>query len=140
MPRITKVVRIDRDADTSWRDIGGFGAVGKWHPLLRRSSPRVSAPAGERAGALRTAETRDGMRQVERLLGMEPSSALIAARWNRHPCPVVDYVNELRARDDGGGTSTVVWSCEFRVTSDDEAGATSMIRDFVKAGLDNLKR
>jgi len=45
MPRITKVVRIDRDADTSWRDIGGFGAVGKWHPLLAKVESQ-----GERTG------------------------------------------------------------------------------------------
>jgi hypothetical protein len=51
--------------------------------------------------------------------------------------PVRDHSAELRAQDNGDGTSTVLWSAEFEPTADDSQTIAG-IRSFLKAGLDNI--
>ena len=36
MTKIVETVRIAEDPDTLWREIGEFGAVGHWHPMLAK--------------------------------------------------------------------------------------------------------
>ena len=43
MTKIVETVRIAEDPDTLWREIGEFGAVGHWHPMLAKVDARLSA-------------------------------------------------------------------------------------------------
>ena len=54
--------------------------------------------------------------------------------------PVEDYTGEFRIRDEGDGTSTIVWCNDFRVVSGEEIAVAGNIRQFLSAGLENLKR
>jgi len=134
MPRITETVHISKGADALWRDIGHFGAVGDWHPMVARVHTQ-----GGPEGTIRLAESRDGSKQVERLLEAAPGERHYRYKMETTPLPVSDYVGEFRVDDNGDGTSTIAWSAEFQVRSDDEAGVVEMIRAFLKAGLDNLR-
>lgn len=71
--RIIESVRVAAAPEALWREIGGFGAVGKWHPLLARVDCE-----GERSGCRRTAEGQDGSRQVERLLEASPQRGAVS--------------------------------------------------------------
>jgi hypothetical protein len=92
MPRITETVQLGENADLVWQQIGRFGSVGRWHPMLSK----VEAD-GEGAGALRTAEGKDGSRQVERLLSVAPEQHAYRYTMVTTPMPVRDYVAELGA-------------------------------------------
>jgi mxaD protein len=132
MVRVVEKVRVAEQADALWQEIGKFGAVGQWHPMLARVDSQ-----GEGAGCLRTAEGRDGSRQTERLLEAEPKRHFYRYRMESTAMPVRGYRAELRVEDNRDGTSTIVWSAEFQPTADDSRTIEG-IRRFLKAGLDNI--
>ena len=134
MPKITETTRIAKNAAALWYDVGRFQAVGDRHPMLANVET-----TGEREGALRTAEGRDGSKQVERLMHIAPSEHFYRYEMEATTAlPVSDYVGEFRINDEGDGTSTVIWSAEFKDTSNDGGGSTST-QAFLKAGVDKLK-
>jgi mxaD protein len=130
--KIVESVKVAEAADTLWRTIGAFGAIGEWHPMLAQVRSE-----GEREGSLRTAQGRDGNRQTERLLEMHPDRHAYRYRMEGSAMPVRDYVAELKVEDNGDKTSTVVWSAEFEPTADD-AKTADTVRGFLRAGLDNI--
>ena len=80
MARVTEKVSIPMDPDLLWENIGGFGAVGIWHPMLEKVDVQR-----EELGAVRTAHGRDGSTHVERLMDMEPEQHRYRYKWSRHP-------------------------------------------------------
>jgi hypothetical protein len=136
MTTIIETARVGKAPDTLWHEIGQFGAVGRWHPLLSKV-----ASEGEREGCLRTAEGRDGSRQTERLLKTTSKRHCYRYRYRMEETamPVHNYTAELRVDDNRDGTSTVVWSAQFEPTAD-TAKTVESIRGFLKAGLDNIAR
>ena len=132
MTKIVETAQVGVPAAALWRDIGGFGAVADWHPMLARVTTEDD---GE--GALRTAEGQDGMRQTERLLESSPEQRFYRYRLESSPMPVRDYVAELRVEDNGDGTSTVVWSAEFEPTMT-SFRTIEEIDEFLKSGLDGI--
>jgi hypothetical protein len=132
MNKIVETVRIAENADALWQEIGKFGNVGQWHPLLAKVDSE-----GEREGCVRTAQAKDGSRQTERLLEINADEHFYRYRLESTKMPVSDYVAEFKVEDNGDDTSTVVWSAEFKPQSD-EAKTTEGIRNFLKAGLDNI--
>lgn len=133
--RIIESVRVAEAPEALWHEIGGFGAVGKWHPLLARVDCE-----GERTGCRRTAEGQDGSRQVEQLLEASPEGHFYRYRMESTAMPVRDYVGEFRVESDGDSGSTVVWSAEFEPDSDNERQAAESVHSFFKTGLDHLER
>jgi mxaD protein len=133
--RIVESVRLAEAPDVLWRQIGSFGAVGRWHPLLTRVDSE-----GESAGCRRTAEGQDGSRQVERLLESSPQRRFYRYRMETTRMPVRDYVGELRVENDGESGSTVVWSADFEPSGADEARVAESVHSFISAGLHNLER
>lgn len=132
MTRIIETTRIAEAPDALWKDIGPFGAIGQWHPLLSKVESE-----GEHAGALRAAEGKDGSRQIERLIEAAPEQHLYRYKMEKTAMPVRQYTAEFRVEDNHDGSSTVVWSAEFEPTSND-AGIVEGVRSFLKAGLDNI--
>jgi mxaD protein len=133
MTRIVESVRIAADADSLWQEIGQFSAVGNWHPMLAKVESE-----GECEGCLRTAEGRDGSRQTERLIKLDPERRLYRYRMEATAMPIRDYVGELAVEGNANSTSKVVWSAKFEVTSAADVGAVEAIRAFLRAGLDRL--
>lgn len=131
---IVETARVARPADAIWRDIGEFGSIDRWHPMLAKVESE-----GEQIGNLRTAEARDGTRQVERLLEREPHGHLYRYRIESSRMPVRDYFAELTAQDNGDGTSTVMWSAQFDVASSDQATTADAVRTFFRVGLDKIR-
>jgi len=130
MQEVTERVCIPEEPGPLWQEIGNFSSVGAWHPMLRKVES-----TGNHEGCQRVAETRDGSRQTERLLKIEPHGYLY--RMEETALPLRDYVAELRVQDNGDHTSTVIWSAAF-VAKDGDEGTVAAVRNFLKAGLDNL--
>jgi mxaD protein len=128
-------VSIARSADALWQEIGSFGGIGAWHPMLDRVES-----TGERAGSCRTAHGKDGSEQVERLQQTMPHRHLYRYTIERSALPIRDYVGELKVDDNGNDTSTVTWASYFDVTDGEEAKVERKIEGFLQAGLDRLKQ
>jgi len=60
MPNVIQTVCLPVEAERLWRDIGSFGAVGNWHPMLSAVDSQ-----GDVAGAIRTTHSQDGSTHVE---------------------------------------------------------------------------
>ncbi|AEH90818.1 SRPBCC family protein [Mesorhizobium opportunistum] len=132
MTTIVETTRIAERPDALWHEIGRFGAVGEWHPLLDKVESE-----GEREGCRRTAEAKDGSRQTERLFETDAEQHFYRYGIESTTMPVRDYVAEFKVQDNHDGTSTVVWLAEFQPEAD-EPKATEAIRDFLRTGLNNL--
>lgn len=138
MAHVLQTARVARQARTLWREIGSFGDVVRWHPMLAALESE-----GEEPGARRWAHTRDGGTQVERLAQNNPLQRSYIYAVEKTPMPVKNCVAELRVDDNGDGTSTVVWQSEFDVREEvgaqDRRRVVSEIEDYFRAGLDRLK-
>jgi mxaD protein len=138
MAHVLQSARVARHARSLWREIGSFGDVGRWHPMLAALESE-----GEEPGARRWARTKSGSTQIERLANANPLQRSYIYAIESTPMPVKNYVAELRVDDNGDGTSTVVWQGEFdvrdEVAAQDRRRVVSEIEDFFRAGLDRLK-
>jgi mxaD protein len=121
--------------DLLWEAIGGFGAIGEWHPLIKTLST-----TGDGVGATRVVESATGARSVERLLDAPPGAHRYRYTMESTSLPLRDHVAELAVRDNGDGTSTVEWSSEFKVTGGDEAETVQHMHDFMATGLEHVKK
>lgn len=99
MSHIEVSTRIRKDANNLWREIGSSQGVGAWHPWLKTVQGQ-----GEQPGAIRTAETPDGRKQVERLEKLDSRDDSYCYAMLSSPMPVEDYTGEFRSRDEGDGT------------------------------------
>jgi mxaD protein len=135
MPRITETATLARDPETLWNEIGAFGSVGDWHPML--NSVEVF---GEGAGALRIAHAKAGATEAERLQTLDPARHLYRYRLEKTSMPVCDYEGEFRIDRSRDDTSTVVWSAQFELTPDGDGRTVESVRHFLHAGTESLRR
>ena len=135
MPRITATATIGLDPKTLWDEIGAFGSVGDWHPLLNSV-----AVFGEGTGAMRIARPKEGAAQAERLQALDPERHLYRYTMEETSMPVRDYTGEFRIDPAGDAASTVVWSAQFELTPDGDGKTVESVRHFLRAGTESLRR
>jgi hypothetical protein len=134
MPQIIETVRIGMDADSLWSEIGKFGAVADWHPLIDRTEV-----SGEGDGAIRTAHGTNGNAQVERLTEHNDTRHLYRYTMQQTALAVRDYTAELRVEAAGADVSEVIWSARFELTEDGDGKTIEAVRHFLHAGTENLQ-
>ena len=135
MPKVAERVRVAAAADTVWNRLGGFGAVGEWHPAIKWVEVE-----GEGPGAVRTAHLKSGMVSVERVTEHAPERRAYRYTMASSPLSVTDYVGEFRVDESGDHASTVSWSGSFTDSSGDEGATIKAIRHFLRTGLDAVGR
>jgi mxaD protein len=134
MPNITETATVGLDPETLWEEIGGFGSVADWHPLLSSVDN-----FGEGSGALRIAHAKDGSNQTERLQSVDAERHLYRYIMEKTSMPVRDYQAEFRIDPTGNAASTVVWSAQFELTSDGDGKTVESVRHFLRAGTESLR-
>jgi len=128
----TVVQRVDLSTppDQVWALIGAFG--GMWHPLIAGVEL-----TGEGVGQLRTIETIDGKRIVERLDAIDN-----AQRFYRYTMisgvPAVDYTGTLSAKPNGSGSS-VEWRVQYLADGQGDLVVKTIVSTLEKTGLESLK-
>lgn len=135
MPRIIETATIGLDPETLWDEIGAFGSVADWHPMLHSV-----AVLGEGTGALRIAYGKEGAAQAERLQALDPDRHLYRYTMEETSMPVCDYTGEFRIDPTGDAASTVVWSAQFELTPDGDGRTVEAVRHFLHEGTENLRR
>jgi hypothetical protein len=133
MVEVKETAKIGLSADAAWRRIGSFGSVGEWHPMLAKVDSEGDTP-----GSRCHVKTTEGGRQVERLEAFDPANHVYRYVIDETALPVCDYHAELRIDGDGDNASTIIWSAQFEVASDDKHQGIDAVRQFLKAGLDDL--
>lgn len=83
MPRITEAATVRSDSETLWKEVGGFGSVGEWHPMLE--SVEVF---GAGTGAMRVAHSKEGGDQVERLQKLDRCTTFTGTQSSTPRCPL----------------------------------------------------
>ena len=128
---VVESVVINESADKVWALIGAFGAV--WHPLI--AEIRLT---GSGVGQLRTIETVDGKRMVERLDGTN-----VAAREYRYSAisgiGASNYTGVLDVKSNGGGSS-VNWRVQYLSDGQPTIIIKTIIATLQKVGLESLKK
>jgi hypothetical protein len=135
MPRIVETATIAVAPEVLWDEIGPFGSVADWHPMLRSVTV-----IGEGTGALRIAYAQQGATQAERLQALDPKRHLYRYTMEETSMPVRDYTGEFRIDPAGDSASTVVWSAQFELTADGDGRTVEAVRHFLHTGTDSLKR
>jgi mxaD protein len=122
------------DADTLWRQAGGFDDV-DWHPWLASVHADGTDP-----GSRRTAVGQDGSEQVERLDHVDAEGRSYRYTMESTAMPVADYEAEFRIDPLDDGSCTVRWTSDFQATADDETTAVEMVQGFLDAGVRELQQ
>jgi mxaD protein len=135
MPHVEASIRIHKNPDALWNEIGSFQSVGAWHTMLSHVDGD-----GEKPGSLRIATGKDGSKQVERLEQVDKSNLFYRYQMLSSAMPVTDYTAEFRVRGDEDNGSVVVWSSDFHVTAGDGETTEASVRQFFDVGLDNLRK
>jgi hypothetical protein len=115
--------------DKVWALIGDFG--GYWHPLVASIHT-----TGSGVGQLRTIETVDGKRIVERLDAID--NAQHSYRYSKVAgIPASNYSGELGIKPKGSG-STVEWRVQFLADGQPDLLVELLVRTLLKTAVDSL--
>jgi hypothetical protein len=134
MPRITETATIPRDPETLWNEIGRFGSVGEWHPMLDSVETY-----GAGTDVIRIAHAKGGGEQIERLQSLDASRRVYRYTMERTSMPVCDYTGEFRIEPADAAASRITWSACFGLTPEGDGRAVEAVRRFLHAGTESLK-
>lgn len=129
--RIQRMVSLPADRDAVWAEIGGFGRIAEWHPLI--DSVELTEIEGDAYRHLRTTE---GELFFERLIEAGPHH--ITYEIMDGPLPVSDYRATLSCVAEDGGCH-VHWSAHFKPTQDAERLSDEIVAKFYEIGLQALR-
>ncbi len=134
MATVQEVAEIKIDADTLWNDVGDFGSVPRWHPLV--SSMSVSE---EPAGRVRAMRFKDGGEQLERLQAADAVHRVYRYAVERTGVPVRDYTAEFRVETLDPHTSRIVWEAQFTPIDQDDDRTVERVREFLHEGASSIQ-
>jgi hypothetical protein len=115
-----------------WALIGSFGDL-SWHPLAA-----AVVLTGTGIGQLRTAETIDGKKIIERLTATDPSARSYSYA-GVSGLPASNYTGKLSVTPKGAG-STVEWSSQYLPDGQPDIIIKTILTTLFKVGLESLKK
>ena len=124
-------VDLAASADKVWAVVGPFG--GMWHPLIARITP-----TGDGVGQLRTIETVDGKRIIERLELMDNPQRLYRYS-NVSGFGVADYRGTFNVKPQGTG-SAVEWRVQYLADNQATLIIKIIVETLMKTGFAALKK
>jgi len=116
--------------DQVWAVVGPFG--GRWHPLIANIEL-----TGEGVGQLRTIETIDGKRIIERLEAIDQSQR-VYRYTNVSGFGVVDYTGTFDVKPKGSGSS-VGWRVQFLADNQPTLIVRTIVATLMKTGFEGLQ-
>ncbi|MDM0118141.1 SRPBCC family protein, partial [Variovorax sp. J22R133] len=116
--------------DQVWALVGAFG--GMWHPLIARIEL-----TGSGVGQLRSIETIDGKRIVERLEAFDDAQRLYRYS-NVSGMPAEGYTGTLEVKPKDAGSS-VAWNVQYLANGQPTIAVKTVVSQLLGAGLASLK-
>jgi hypothetical protein len=130
---VVQSVVVPATPDKVWSLIGEFGGIGRWHPLVAQVEMTGAGP-----GQLRTTETIDGQRIVERLESNDP-----AQRMYRYEMvsgiPASRYTGWLETSAKGTG-ALIEWRVQYIADGQPTIIVKTIIETLLKTGLASLSK
>lgn len=132
MAQVTRHIEIAADPAHVWESIGGFLAIGDWHPALEGAEEEMIGSAEHRKLGLV-----GGGEILEKHLGEDASGPVRSYGYAivDSPLPVSHYRAVFSAVPSGSGT-TMVWSATFTPKGE---GAEGVIAEIFETGLAAIK-
>lgn len=122
------MVQLPVSAEKAWREIGDFGSISEWHPLI------ATAEVVEIEGDVhRHLTTTDGDLILERLQGTGPLH--YDYEIVEGPLPVADYRAHFSCVSEDGGCH-VFWSAHFEAL---DPSADDIVAAIYEAGLKAIR-
>lgn len=128
MTRIFVSAVIDAPIEKVWARVRDFNNLPDWHPKFSRSHIEGGLP-GDQIGCIRNFDIAGGGGTIrERLLELSDIEHSFRYCILTSPLPVEGYVAQLTLYPVTVGNKTVgIWTAEFEMTSDDEAGTVDAV-------------
>ena len=125
--QVRRMVSLPVGRDAVWAEIGGFGQINAWHPLIERAE--LTEIEGE---TYRHLTTVDGELFLERLIEAGPHH--LTYEMMDGPLPVADHRATLSVVAEPGGCH-VYWSAFFVPTGPDAQITAEIVGTFYEIGL-----
>ncbi|QIE56118.1 SRPBCC family protein [Pikeienuella piscinae] len=129
--RVQRMVELAADRDVVWAEIGGFGAIAGWHPLI--ASVELTEIEGR---TFRHLTTTDDELFFERLIEVGPHH--LTYEVVEGPLPVSDYRATLSCVAEADGCR-VFWSAYFTPAEDAGRVPDDIVGAFYEIGLRALR-
>jgi hypothetical protein len=128
MTRIFVSAVIDAPIEKVWARVRDFNNMPAWHPKFSRSHIEGGLPS-DQIGCIRNFDIAGGGGTIrERLLELSDIEHSFRYCILTSPLPVEGYVAQLTLYPVTVGNKTVgIWTAEFEMTSDDEAGTVDAV-------------
>ena len=128
MTKIFVSAVIDAPVEKVWARVRDFNNLPEWHPKFSRSHIEGGL-LGDRVGCVRNFDIAGGGGTIrERLLELSDVEHSFRYCILTSPLPVAGYVAQLTLYPVTVGDKTVgIWTAEFDVTNDDEAGVVNAV-------------
>lgn len=128
--QVRRMVSLPADRDRVWAEIGGFGRIGEWHPLI--ASVELTEIDGD---IYRHLATSDGDAYFERLVEEGPHH--LTYEMVDGPLPVSDYRATLSCVSEGAGCH-VYWSAYFIPADGGGHVLDGIVAKFYEIGLRSI--
>jgi len=121
-------------ADRVWDLVGGFSAIGDWHPDVRRCHE-----AQHGTHAIRHLELGEGGRLVERLESYDPERRRYSYTIVEGELPLRNATGLLRVAGESRRPATVIWELQASPDGVTRAEAVAAVQAFLRSGLEGLR-
>jgi Polyketide cyclase / dehydrase and lipid transport len=131
---VKKSVDVSASPKATWKAIGGFCGIGKWHPAIAKC--KISKKGG---ATYRTLTLKGGGEVYEKKLDWDNAKKTYSYSIESSPLPVANYTANISVEPSGSG-STIVWTAHFDAKGAPDEKAAETIGGIFDAGLGSLKK
>ena len=130
---LSRSVDVLGSPDAVWAAIGGFCAIGEWHPAIGSCREDGKTPT------TRTLVTKDGAKFVELRTGHSDEKRQYAYTFVSSPVPVSQYLSTFRVTGKATGGSTIIWSSVYTPVPGKAEAAQAALTGIYESGLAAIK-
>jgi hypothetical protein len=126
---LSRSIDVRQEPAAVWASIGGFCAIGDWHPAI------ASCALDGKSPPTRTLVTKDRATFVELQTARDEARRFYSYTFVSSPLPVTHYTSTLRVTPKAGGGSRIVWSGGYEVGDAQAKPAQAALAGIYESGL-----